>query len=759
MRIIFSEIIKLFSKKLFLVCLVLFFVANGFVLYYTQQNNYNTSYLIENKAEYESMIARLENASKNQADNYLTEKLKKLQNQLHKVEDKDSVFSEIMLLQNLKNQLVYINGYDSFIGEMQSRADRQKSFSIFAEKGSFSYNNLERTPKDFEHLKGIELKIGNNSAVESSTTFLLTDLLVFALVFMMCILLFNLERDKGLYGLVRSTKNGRLNVIASKLIVLFGLTVLIGCVYYTSDFVISGAVYGFGDLDRNIQSISSFENCSLKLTIWQYLLLWLGGKLLTMLTLSALLSVIFVLIRNTGMIFIISAMGFVGEYVLNVTIDSAAVFNHLKYINLFYLLTGNNLFGNYLNLNFFSQPVNIHKIFVVSAVVLIVTSFLICSTAFVKQNQNSKNSRVLSAICKLVNRFSPARGSVRVLSGECYKHYRTSLVALVLLALAFFGYNNVTKDIDIVYQSAEDSAYSEYMQTLSGEMNDEKEKYIKDQEKYFAELHGQLDSIVLDNSLSADVKNAKSEHIRNILETKGKAFENVIEQRDYIKAVGKEYGIKPVYINNLFYKRLLENSQREWEYFALLLGIVIFSTSNLFACEHKNGMANLICCTKNGNLRLVFSKCLVMLITLSSAFVLIYLPFFINFSNTFGTDSLNSPIIFMQDYSGINSTMTIMQNIIITGLIHYLVSLTLAMLGIMLSQLLKNNILTMIVASVIGLFPCIMCVNLDSVRFFTAFQNGMWQWLMPIIIASAIIICAVCFAFTVISFSKVRLRK
>ncbi|MGN1130384.1 MAG: hypothetical protein ACI4Q8_03450, partial [Ruminococcus sp.] len=83
MRIIFSEIIKLFSKKLFLVCLVLFFVANGFVLYYTQQNNYNTSYLIENKAEYESMIARLENASKNQADNYLTEKLKKLQNQLH----------------------------------------------------------------------------------------------------------------------------------------------------------------------------------------------------------------------------------------------------------------------------------------------------------------------------------------------------------------------------------------------------------------------------------------------------------------------------------------------------------------------------------------------------------------------------------------------------------------------------------------------------------------------------------------------------
>lgn len=759
MRIIFSEIIKIFSKKLFLVCFVSFLLANGFVLYYTQQNNYNTGYLIENKTEYENLIEKLENVSKNQADNYLTKKLKKLQNQLYKVEDKDSVFSEILLLQNLKNQMKYINGYDSFIGEMQSRADEQKSFSIFAKKGSFSYNNIESTPKDFEHLKDIELKIGNNSAVESSTTFMLTDLLAFALVFLICILLFTLERDKGLYALVRSTKNGRLNVIATKLTVLFGLTVLIGCVYYASNFVISGALYGFGNLNRNIQSLSSFENCSLKLTIWQYLLLWLGGKLLTMLALSALLAVTFVLMRNTGVIFIISAMGFVGEYVLYATIDSAAIFNHLKYINFFYLMTGNNIFGNYLNLNLFSQPVNIHKVFVVSAFVLIVTSCFICCVAFIKQNQTSKNSRVLSAISKLINRFNPVRGRVSILSGECYKHYRTSLVALVLFVLVLFGYNNLVKDIDIVYQSVEDSAYSEYMQTLSGEINDEKEKYIKDQKKYFAGLHEQLDSIALDDSLSSDEKNAKSGYIRNILEVKGKAFENVIEQRDYIKAVGKEYGIKPVYINNLFYRRLLENPQREWECFVLLLGVVIFSTSNLFACEHKSGMTNLIRCTKNGKFRLVLSKCVVILITLSSAFLLIYLPFFINFSNTFGTDSLNSPIIFMQDFSGINSKMTIMQNIIITGLIHCFVSIVLAMLGIMLSQLLKNNILTMIVASVIGLFPCIMCVNLDSVRFFVAFQNGMWQWLMPIIIASASIICAVCFAITAISFSKVRLRK
>lgn len=759
MKILLNELYKIFLKKLFLICFVLFFVANGFVLYYTQHNNYNTSYLIEKKAEYESMIETLENKDEKQADDCLTKELKKLQNQLRTAEDKDSIFSGIMLLQNLKNQLVYIDSYDSFIGEMQSRADEQKSFSIFAKKGSFSYNNLERTPKDFEHLKGIELKIGNNTAVEISTTFALTDLFVFALVFLMCIFLFTVERDKGLYGLIRSTEKGRLNVIAAKLGVLFGLTILIGCTYYVFDFLISGIIYGFGDLNRNIQSISAFKNCALNLTIRQYLILWLGGKLLTLLALAALLSVIFVLIRNTGVIFIISAVGLVGEYVLSVAINSAANFNHLKYINFFYLLNGNNIFGNYLNLDFFSQPVNLHWVFVITTAVLLLISSFICGTAFVKQNQSVRNSRVLSALSKLITQFSRIRGSVSVLSGECYKHYRTSLVAIVLLALVIIGFNNLNKDIDIVYQSAEESAYSEYMNTLSGELDSEKEKFIKNEQEYFDGLYEQLDSIVIDNSLSADERTAKSEHIRNILETKGVAFEKILDQRDYIKSVGEEYGIKPVYINNLFYKRLLENSQREWEYFALLLVVVIFSVSNLFACEHKKGMANLIRCTRKGKLSLVTVKSLVAIITLSVSFMLIYLPFFINFSNTFGTDSLNASVIFMQDFNGINSTMTIMQDVILTGVIHYLDALALAMLGMMLSQLLQNNILTMIVASVIGLFPCILCMNVDSARLFTAFQNGAWQWLVPIIVALAVIISAVCFTVTAVNFSIVRLRK
>lgn len=106
---------------------------------------------------------------------------------------------------------------------MDERAQMQTKFSVFAEEGSFSYNNILKTAEDFKDVNNTKLKIGNNFAVENSTTFVLTDLLVFALVFLMCIYIFTLERDKELYGLIRTAKYGRMPLIISKLFVLIFL--------------------------------------------------------------------------------------------------------------------------------------------------------------------------------------------------------------------------------------------------------------------------------------------------------------------------------------------------------------------------------------------------------------------------------------------------------------------------------------------------------------------------------------------------------
>lgn len=72
-----------------------------------------------------------------------------------------------------------------------------------------------------------------------------------------------------------------------------------------------------------------------------------------------------------------------------------------------------------------------------------------------------------------LGRFKKINGSVRIYSGEAYKHYKTSfaLVAVIILvALGFVSYND---DLSIIFISPQESAYDTYMQTLEGELDEE----------------------------------------------------------------------------------------------------------------------------------------------------------------------------------------------------------------------------------------------------------------------------------------------
>lgn len=90
-------------------------------------------------------------------------------------------------------------------------------------------------------------------------------------------------------------------------------------------------------------------------------------------------------------------------------------------------------------------------------------------------------------------------------------------------------------------------------------------------------------------------------------------------------------------------KRLTMDTFREWEYFALLLAVVIFCTSNILAIEYKTSMVNLISANKHGKARLLIIKLLTVLITTVISYILIYLPYMLK---TFGTASFDLPLVF-----------------------------------------------------------------------------------------------------------------
>ena len=781
------EVYKIVKKRLFVACFLLFFVVNAFGLLYFQSNDLLADVIHKNINEYESIISDISKLSSEQQYEKLNGMLKttEIALELDKYADSEDVESlesirqkymqknpkeynsaqELNLsrkelldrytyLENLVVQSRYITNYDNFIGNMNKRAEQQLKFSVFAEEGSFSYNNIKKTTSDFENLNGTQLEAGNNSAVENSTTFVLTDLLVFALVFLMCIYIFTFERDKGLYSLIRTTKNGRVPLIISKLSVLVFFTVLISLIYYSSNIAVCGLYSGLGDMTRNIQSSEIFMNCNLNLQIWQYLVLWCLSKIITMCVLALLIALIFVLIKNTAMIFIVTALAILAEGIMYLAIGSNSPFNQLKYINFFYFLSGNNGFGNYLNVNLFSQPVNITVIYVIAMIVISILSVTIICSSFVKSTQLSRKKVFVPMLEKLRGKFGKIQGSVSVFKGECFKHYKGSMAILVIVLLVFIAYLNLTDDISIVYTSAQESAYSTYMDELEGELTQEKVDFLQKQQDYFNGLNEELNTISLDTTLSAEEKEMRIMAVESILKTKGAAFEEISQQASYIKDVGEKFNIKPVFINNIVYKRLVENPTREWQYFTLLMAVIIFISSNIFAFEHKRHMINLIRCTQKGKLKLVLSKVMTITLTTIISYTLIYLPYYINFIKTFGTESFNTPIVFMQDFSNIGSTISVSGMIFVTAATHIMAAVTVMMAVAMFSQTLKNNILSMIVATVIVLFPCLLCMNLTDIRLYTSFQNGSWLWLILTIIIVCICIMILCFIATLCSFSK-----
>ena len=532
-----AEFKKLFSNKVLVLCSVIFLIANITIMLYAQSNNITMKAIHDHQYLYNELIDGCQNKNCHESLEYLNEyssainirslldrlesetdqeKFKIRKQSLEYEKEKNPAAYKLALTLNLTKEEVGIcsvliddlhsqcKSHSSFIqgvDEMEQRAAQQAYFSIFSEEGAFAKANTEKTLADFQIMKGRIVTIGNNAAVTTATTFNITDYFVFAIIFAVCILLFTTERDKNLYCLIRSTKRGRFPLIAAKLSTFGIVTVFVSIVYYLS--TIAAAVYytGLGDVSRTLQSVPLFHNCNLDLTIQEYLILWVLSKTAAMLAAAMLFAMIFTIIKSTPTVTLVCALLFGSEFIMCTAIGRNSWINYLKYINIFCLVNGNNVFGDYLNLNIFTVPVNMMTVYDVIIPLMFVTSTVITSIMFVKSSQFAKAAIWDNLLDKLRTKFGGNRGSVFVFSGESYKHYKGSLVWLVILLLAYNAYTSLNADLTFYYTDPADMLYSDYMKTLEGDLTPEKEQLISDEQQKIVDSYAKIAGISVDESI------------------------------------------------------------------------------------------------------------------------------------------------------------------------------------------------------------------------------------------------------------------
>lgn len=748
MKLTYYEFRKIIGKRIFLIVLALCFVINIFLLYYTQsskEDNYKLNY----SDKYVDMVYKYKNlsvddATKKVEDEQLAFEIYSEMNTLALATDEEEVKSSTEILQQYKkdnpkaykkaekiakqggnlwenfflfdisNQLNYIKSYPDFISQMRDRADMQSSVSVFGDEGSFSYNNLYKTADDYEHLKNVKLSIGNSNALTATTDYNLTDYLVIAIAFLACIYLFGYERDKGLFNLVKSSKNGRLKTIASKLFVLFVVSLVVSLLFTASNYVTNTILYGTDDLNRNIQSISEFRNCVFDISAWQYLVLYAFMKVIGVLVIASVMSLVFIIASSPALMYIIS-VGFVAaEFALYTFIFSSSPANYFKYINVFNILN-NSFIGDYVNLNIFSIAVTAFPLVLCIFAIVVIVCLVITCIIFSNKNQTKKTSLLSKYFEKIKVKLFKIKGNTNLLFGETYKFLIQNKMAILLIVLLGFGVVNSIGSVAYSYVDPSDTYYKAYMEKLEGDLTTDKSDFINKEDKYFSSLENRLANIDNESNLSDSAKSAVVTSINSIIETKGAAFDRVKQQYDRIQKLEKS-GIKPRFIDENIYNNFVSNDVREWNNFALLFLVLIIMLPVIYTCEYKNNMIYLIRPTKYGKTSSFIRKSLISLFAMIISFITVYLPYYIRFINTYGTNSFSTSIkcLLVED-KGLS--LSVISTVILSVVCYFVLAIFAVSLISLISVLLKNNLMAMLLSSALLLIPSFAIVNSETIRF------------------------------------------
>ena len=609
-----------------------------------------------------------------------------------------------------KEQESYFETYQVFITGMQSRADRQGSFSVFSDKGDFAKRNIEQTPKDFADLRDIVLVKGDYTGIENGTSDLLTDIFVLSIIFTACIFLFSAEREKNLLILVKSTKNGHAASAAARLAVLLTGTFVCCLLFYGIRLIIIFSICGTPPLDAPIQSSSMFMNCSLRINVFQYIFLWFGSKVLIMAAIGCLFSAVFLLLKSSGTICFVCTGIIAAEYGLFVLIPESSTLCNLHFINLFAFLDTKEIIGNYLNLNILEYPVNRITVFISVCAVLTVFSMTVSVIAFSLGSQIKRES-LFSKLSESLRKKIPHFSSVNLFAAEMYKLLIEQKGFVVLFVLLCIGINVSSKTWHDSFSSVSDATFYSYISTLEGRFDKQKEQFIEKEGLYYDKLKAEYEELSSTESLTHE-QEQRMYSLEFTLKYQKQGFERLIKHIDYLREKQKESGGDIYIINNMQYEHLLMNNKTDTLSVLLGLGALIISLSGTFAFEHKRQMTALLRSAKKGKGKLFFTKLLSAVLTAGIIYTMIYAPLIIAYIRQYGSVVLEAPVYSLPAFSDAPSSMTIFGMLVLQYMFRLLLFISAAIIAAALSELTENSFLTIMGTSLLFILPSVIICSL-----------------------------------------------
>lgn len=745
--LIYFELKKIWNKKSFVFITCLLLIINIFFLWYTNLENekrpslssykmFQTEILNMSESEKEEYVKKLKkdidgiyfvidilNMQKNEIGSSFVEQelnanprvfetyyeIYKSGNYLHFT---SSLEQEQIFINEIYNEQVKVSGYDDYLEGIKKDKGKLEGISIFnnQDENNFSTRNIKKSAKDYSGLNSSNVKFIPSKTIVSTIENIGTDILLILITFLFIGNLITEEKEKKLFYVTRSTKYGVVHSIFAKIIALFIHCIIFSILLFSINYLFFGIFGGFNDLGIKLQSLAPYMESNFNGSILEYLIISILTKGIVVFGIGTIITAICIISDSMILPYMVG-ISFLGiSWLFYKIIPAVSNLNIIKHLNIFGILKTENLYGSYLNFNFFEYPISRITFSWIMIVGLLGLGIFLCIKFFLK----GKSLELKRSTKNFILKFKP---HTSLFKHELYKILITNKgIIIILIFSLLICYNELQRRYS---PSLQEQYYQNIMLKLEGKPTEEKTELIKTEKSRFDEAFSKISEI--------DEQIAKGE----INDTTGEAmkvkwysitafyptFEKVLEQDKYVKENDGNYIYDTgyLYLFGVMDEGILND-------FILLTLSIIFMFCNVMAIEYQNKAVNILQATNKGKKAIIKTK---VKATIIIVLLFCILPFVCRFISVSSTFPINGFLLSAKDisiYHNLSSGILVIGLILLKIFIQVFSGIILAMLILTISAWKKNNVQTIFLGLLILFVPLVLVLlGFEYMRLFSLY--------------------------------------
>lgn len=561
----------------------------------------------------------------------------------------------------MKAEYQSVLDYQSFIGELQEKADKMAKIPIFAKKESFANKNIQKTAQDFKQMEDVDIEPVNGIGLEVFQNFYLSDIFMIIVIVLLCFQQFGQDNRTGMADLIQATPNGKGKLRFSQMSVIYlsviGMTILL----YGSNLVLSGVCFGWESTKR-IQAIAVFRNVPFPLTIGAYAGLYLLGKILAIVFIATICQLLAVRWNGNNIAWVVFGGLLCISFSLWFFLPNSPISKIIQYLNLVGILDIKQILGSYQNLNLFSRPVSL----LWAAIFFAVAVSLIGMLLILKIRRSERRIKKIE-----IARKGKHHVWKHVFYYEQNKIFWSQKIWLILIVLIGIGLSGWMKKDAFI--SSEEFYYNQYIALVEGAYTEEKNQIIQDL----------LSDPSITNTAQRNAIGQIHEQAENL---KGQKHQNI------------------AFLNENQIGKFLFDTENEMKNTLIVVVAMLLSVCTLFYQDKKTNMHHLLHTTPKAN-AIYWNKIKTAALIGAGYMSIIWGAYYTQYFVQYGIQNTDFLVQSLTKFGDMKVEITIWNYMIFNIIMRVFVGIYIGILLAFLAQVFVNPTQNMVIGTVILAFP------------------------------------------------------